>query len=65
MVTAPDDFISIFDDRLNQISIKIGSPISFALVDPDGWLMMTYSPNHDGSQVLKDLKFLLKYSVER
>jgi cytochrome oxidase Cu insertion factor (SCO1/SenC/PrrC family) len=65
VVTPPDDFISIFDDRLNQISIKIGSPISFALVDPDGWLMMAYSPNHDGSQVLKDLKFLLKYSVER
>lgn len=65
IVTGSNKFISVIDDRLKQIALKKGSPISFALVDPDGWLMMAYTSNHDGSQILKDLKFLLKYSVER
>lgn len=37
----------------------------FFLVDPQGWAMMVYSDQHDGAAVLKDLKYLLKYSAER
>ena len=37
----------------------------FFLVDPEGWAMMVYGAEHDGAAVLKDLKYLLKYSVER
>ena len=65
IVTGSNDLISLIDDSFEKITSKTGSPISFALVDPDGWLMMAYSPSHDGAQILKDLKFLLKYSVER
>ncbi len=41
-----------------------GQP-QFFLVDPEGWAMMVYTDQHDGAAVLKDLKYLLKYSAER
>ena len=41
------------------------SEAKFILVDPEGWAMMVYSAEHDGAAVLKDLKYLLKYSAER
>ena len=37
----------------------------FFIVDPDGWAMMYYLEDHDGGAILKDLKYLLKYSKER
>ncbi|MDB2409267.1 hypothetical protein N9W57_01425 [Pseudomonadales bacterium] len=37
----------------------------FFIVDPDGWAMMYYLDEHDGGAILKDLKYLLKYSKER
>ncbi len=37
---------------------------SFFLVDPQGWAMMVYQQQHQGGQILKDLKHLLKYSRE-
>lgn len=37
----------------------------YLLVDPDGWLMMYYGPQHDGKAVMKDLKFLLTNSHEQ
>ncbi|MGB1191891.1 MAG: hypothetical protein ACPG3T_03115 [Pseudomonadales bacterium] len=37
----------------------------FFIVDPDGWAMMYYLDGHDGGAILKDLKYLLKYSKER
>jgi hypothetical protein len=36
----------------------------YLLIDPNGWLMMYYGPQHDGKAVLKDLKFLLTNSHE-
>ena len=41
------------------------SEAQFFLVDPEGWAMMVYSAEHNGAAVLKDLKYLLKYSAER
>lgn len=37
---------------------------SLMIVDQDGFAMMAYSPDHSGSDVLDDLKRLLKYSYE-
>lgn len=37
----------------------------FFVVDPDGWAMMYYLEEHEGGAILKDLKYLLKYSKER
>lgn len=36
----------------------------YLLLDPAGWLMMYYTPQHDGKAVIKDLKFLLTNSHE-
>lgn len=36
----------------------------YFVVDPDGWLMMAYRPDHDGKAVIADLKFLLNNSHE-
>ena len=36
----------------------------YLILDPEGWLMMYYGPQHDGKAVLKDLKFLLTNSHE-
>lgn len=38
------------------------SQMHFFLIDPQGWAMMYYLPEHDGGLALKDLKHLLKYS---
>ena len=37
----------------------------YFVVDPNGWVMMFYTPAHDGKAVMADLKFLLKYSHEQ
>ncbi|MBV1931438.1 MAG: hypothetical protein KUG71_06960, partial [Porticoccaceae bacterium] len=34
------------------------------LVDQNGEMMMYYTPDHDGSDILADLRHLLKYSPE-
>ncbi len=34
----------------------------YYLVDPQGWIMMSYQPEADGKDVMADLKFLLKNS---
>jgi len=34
----------------------------FYVVDPNGWLMMQYTEQHSGRQMLDDMKFLLKNS---
>jgi hypothetical protein len=36
----------------------------YLLVDPNGWLMMYYRPDHDYKAVIKDLKFLISNSSE-
>lgn len=36
----------------------------YFILDPEGWFMMYYGPQHDGKSVLNDLKFLLTNSHE-
>lgn len=36
----------------------------FFIVDPAGWMMMAYRADHDGQEVMADLKFLLGNSHE-
>jgi hypothetical protein len=36
----------------------------YFVVDPQGWMMMAYGPQHDGKAVIADLKFLLTNSHE-
>jgi cytochrome oxidase Cu insertion factor (SCO1/SenC/PrrC family) len=35
---------------------------NFYVVDPSGWIMMQYTEQHSGRQILDDMKFLLKNS---
>lgn len=37
----------------------------YVIIDPEGWLMMYYGPQHEGKAVMKDLKFLLGNSHEQ
>ncbi len=44
-----------------------GDPVTagrYFLMDQEGFVMMAYTPKHDGNQLLTDLKRLLKYSYE-
>jgi len=36
----------------------------YLILDPEGWFMMYYGPQHDGKAMLQDLKFLLTNSHE-
>lgn len=36
----------------------------YYVVDPYGWVMMYYTPEHGGKAVLADMKFLLKYAAD-
>jgi hypothetical protein len=38
---------------------------AFYLVDPRGFLMMAYTPEHAGKDTIEDLRFLMRYSWER
>jgi hypothetical protein len=49
----------------NATTSAAAEPAQFFVVDPQGWAMMYYLAEHEGNAVLKDLKHLLKYSVER
>jgi len=51
--------------ELDNVLASASQTVRFFLVDPDGWAMMYYLNEHDGVVILKDLKYLLKYSKER
>ncbi|MDG1293264.1 MAG: hypothetical protein P8O99_04055 [Pseudomonadales bacterium] len=51
--------------ELDKVLASANQTVRFFLVDPDGWAMMYYLDEHDGVVILKDLKYLLKYSKER
>ena len=51
--------------ELDDVLASANQTVRFFLVDPDGWAMMYYLNEHDGVVILKDLKYLLKYSKER
>ncbi len=56
-------------DAFDQFFAKVGvaEPIrdnTYFVVDPEGWVMMYYTPQHDFKAVMADLKFLLGNSHE-
>lgn len=42
--------------------LNLLEPGRFYIVDPLGWVMMYYTPEHDYKQINRDMKFLLKNS---
>lgn len=55
---------AVFDRYFAQSQLQPVRDQQYVLVDPAGWLMMYYGPQHDGKVVMKDLKFLLTNSHE-
>jgi hypothetical protein len=43
-------------------SLNMNPRDNFYIVDPQGWIMMQYTEQHSGRQILDDMKFLLKNS---
>lgn len=43
-------------------ALNMAARDDFYVVDPAGWLMMQYTQQHSGRQILDDMKFLLKNS---
>jgi hypothetical protein len=37
---------------------------TFYIVDPQGWLMMSYSEKNTYKEIIKDMRFLLKNSSQ-
>lgn len=64
LLTAPTEgFATAFADSEPPLQ-PLRDNLYFA-VDPYGWMMMYYTPEHDGHALLDDMKFLLKYSPDR
>lgn len=55
---------SAFAAYFAQSNLQPARDQQYLLLDPAGWLMMYYNPQHDGKAVIKDLKFLLSNSHE-
>lgn len=57
-----------FQQFTNAVTASQPDPESsarrFFLMDPEGWLMMSYQEKHSGNDVLDDIKRLLKLSYE-
>lgn len=51
-------------DQVARLRAEVGGVVqpAYFIVDPQGWLMMAYSPRQDPRDLLADMKFLLKYS---
>ncbi len=74
--TPPDDFAGLLSQEHPGLELRrvglaaAGSlfaehfvePSTFYLVDPAGWIMMSYNSTHSYKAVIADLKFLLKNS---
>ena len=54
-----------FNDYFARSDLQPLQQHQYLLVDPEGWMMMYYGPQHDGKAVMKDLKFLLTNSHEQ
>ncbi len=54
-----------FTAYFSQSNLQPARDQQYLLLDPAGWLMMYYTPQHDGKAVIKDLKFLLSNSHEQ
>lgn len=51
-----------YQNYFSRIKLQPVADYQYLLVDPMGWLMMYYGPQHDFKVVIKDLKFLLSNS---
>jgi hypothetical protein len=60
LYTTPDQFEKLFGNA--QPGIDPLALNTFFVVDPLGWLMMSYDQNNTYKDVIKDMKFLLKNS---
>jgi hypothetical protein len=60
LYTTPDQFDKLFTNTkpgLDPLSLN-----TFFIVDPQGWMMMAYDQGNTYKDVIRDMKFLLKYS---
>lgn len=57
LLVSPTELAELFPERLDD-------PSTWYLVDPAGWIMMSYDSEIDYKEVMADLKFLLKNSNE-
>ena len=53
-----------FDQFFEKTGLRPLQDRQYFIVDPDGWMMMHYSDQQDGKEVMADLKFLLTNSHE-
>lgn len=61
LVTVNDAVFSAWAEQ-EQPSLQSLPAVQFYVVDPAGWLMMYYAPEHNYKQVISDMKFLIKNS---
>ena len=54
-----------WERRTAALEPKARLPGSVFVVDPQGFMLMYYTPSHDGHDMLSDLKFLLRNQVRR
>lgn len=58
------------DEQLNELFARSNLPADaisnghYFLMDQEGFIMMTYNPQHEGKELLDDIKRMLKYSYE-
>lgn len=48
----------------SDMSADPSAPGTYFIVDPQGFVMMYYTAEHDGKDAITDMKFLLKFSSE-
>lgn len=53
---------SDYSNYFSRMKLRPITDHQYLLVDPMGWVMMYYGPQHDYKAVIKDLKFLLSNS---
>ena len=54
-----------YSNYFARIDLSPAANHQYLLIDPNGWLMMYYQPEHDYKAVIKDLKFLISNSSEQ
>ncbi len=55
---------SQFTEYFARVNLQPVRDNQYLILDPQGWFMMYYNPQHDGKAMLGDLKFLLTNSHE-
>jgi cytochrome oxidase Cu insertion factor (SCO1/SenC/PrrC family) len=62
LYTTPSQFDKLFANAPAGLDPLAAN--TFYLVDPQGWLMMSYNQNNTYKEILKDMRFLLKNSSQ-